>query len=206
MDHGRTLAGQATVGVPGSRQPRPPAAARIPPLPEAEWTAEQRALVAKAAPKGDADSALRTLVRVPALVQGVMPYTTYLTTDSTLPPRVRHLLILRTAWLCGNDVLWSRYASGLTADERRRVAQGPSAAGWSDADKALLRTADELFRLSSLSAATWGVISSAYDLHGRHGHRRDREPLHGAGALVQLDWRPGRRDATRSGCLATCLT
>ena len=39
-------------------------------------------------------------------------------------PRVRHLLILRTAWLCGNDVLWSRYASGLTADERRRVAQG----------------------------------------------------------------------------------
>ena len=161
-----TLAGQATVGVPGSRQPRPPSAARITPLPEAEWTAEQRALVAKVAPKGDADSALRTLVRVPALVQGVMPYTTYLTTDSTLPPRVRHLLILRTAWLCGNDVLWSRYASGLTADERRRVAQGPSAAGWSDADKALLRTADELFRLSSLSAATWGVVSSAYDLHG----------------------------------------
>ena len=127
-----TLAGQATVGVPGSRQPRPPSAARITPLPEAEWTAEQRALVAKVAPKGDADSALRTLVRVPALVQGVMPYTAYLTTDSTLPPRVRHLLILRTAWLCGNDVLWSRYASGLTADERRRVAQGPSAAGWSD--------------------------------------------------------------------------
>ena len=84
MDRGRSrwmtaaLGGKVAVGVPGSRQPRPPAAARIPPLPEAEWTAEQRALVAKVAPKGDADSALRTLVRVPALVQGVMPYTTYL--------------------------------------------------------------------------------------------------------------------------------
>ena len=36
---------RARRAVPGSRQPRPPAAARIPPLPEAEWTAEQRALV-----------------------------------------------------------------------------------------------------------------------------------------------------------------
>ncbi len=75
-------------------------------------------------------------------------------------------MILRTAWLCGSDVLWSRYASGLTPDERRRVAQGVSATGWSDADRALLRTADELFKLSSISAATWSAISAAYDLHG----------------------------------------
>ncbi len=51
-----TLAGQAIVGVPGNRQPRPPSAARIAPLPEAEWSAEQREL-AKAA----ADPAVRTL-------------------------------------------------------------------------------------------------------------------------------------------------
>ena len=38
--------------------------------------------------------------------------------------------------------------------------------GWSDADKALLRTADELFQLSSVSDATWRAISAAYDLHG----------------------------------------
>ena len=115
------VAGQATVAPPGSRQPRPPTAARIAPLPESEWTAEQRAAVAKATP---GDPALGTLVRLPALVQAVAPYTRYLTTESTLPPRVRHLLILRTAWLCGNDVLWSLYAPGLPADERRRVAQG----------------------------------------------------------------------------------
>jgi 4-carboxymuconolactone decarboxylase len=155
------LAGQAIVGMPGNRQPRPPSAARIAPLPEAEWSAEQRELA-----KAVADPAVRTLVRLPALVQAVAPYTTYLSTESTLAPRVRHLLILRTAWLCGSDVLWSRYASGLTPDERRRVAQGVSATGWSDADRALLRTADELFKLSSVSAATWSAISAAYDLHG----------------------------------------
>ena len=157
------VAGQATIAPPGSRQPRPPAAARIAPLPESEWTAEQRAAVGKAAP---GDPALGILVRLPALVQAVAPYTRYLTSESTLAPRVRHLLILRTAWLCGNDVLWSLYAPGLPADERRRVAQGVSASGWSDADKALLRTADELFQLSSVSDATWRAISAAYDLHG----------------------------------------
>src|SRR5436190_12167999 len=105
--------GQATVGAPGARQPRPPSAARIAPLAESEWTAEQRAVVAKVAPAGAADPAIKTLVRLPALVQAVAPYTRYLTEESTLAPRVRHLLILRTAWLCGNDLLWSLHASGL---------------------------------------------------------------------------------------------
>jgi 4-carboxymuconolactone decarboxylase len=160
------LGGQATVAAPGARQPRPPSTARIAPLPESEWTAEQRAVVAKVAPAGATDPAIKTLVRLPALVQALAPYTRYLTEESTLPPRVRHLLILRTAWLCGNDVVWSLYASGLPAAERRRVAQGVSASGWSEADQALLRTADELFRLSSMSDATWRAISAAYDLHG----------------------------------------
>ena len=158
-----SVGGQATVSAPGNRQPRPPSAARIAPLPEADWTAEQRAAVEKS---GRADPAVKTLVRLPALVQAVAPYTRYLTTESTLPPRVRHLLILRTAWLCGNDVLWSLHASGLPAEERRRVAQGVSAPGWSEADKTLLKTADELFRLSSVTDATWGALSGAYDLHG----------------------------------------
>jgi alkylhydroperoxidase family enzyme len=157
---------QATVGAPGNRQPRPPSTARITPLPEADWTADQRAVVAKVAPGGPTDPAIKTLVRLPALVQAVTPYTRYLTTESTLPPRVRHLLILRTAWLCGNDVIWSLHASGLPAEERRRVAQGMSAPGWSEADKTLLKTADELFRLSSVTDATWKALSAAYDLHG----------------------------------------
>jgi len=157
------LGGQATVAAPGARQPRPPSAARIAPLPESEWTAEQRAVVAKVAPAGATDPAIKTLVRLPALVQALAPYTRYLTEESTLPPRVRHLLILRTAWLCGNDVVWSLHASGLPAAERRRVAQGVSASGWSEADQALLRTADELFRLSSVSdaLATTAWIRSA---------------------------------------------
>ena len=157
---------QVAVDPPGSRQPRAPASARIAPLPEAEWTVEQREIVTTFERGGGADPGLRTLVRVPALARAIAPYTQYLVEDSTLPPRIRHLLILRTAWLTGSDAVWSRYASTLPAGERRRVAEGPTASGWSETDRALLRTCDELYRLSSISDATWRSISGAYDLLG----------------------------------------
>jgi alkylhydroperoxidase family enzyme len=156
---------QVSIEPPGSRQPRPPASARIPPLPEGDWTAEQREVVTTFE-RGVADPGLRTLVRLPALARAIAPYTQYLAEESTLQPRVRHLLILRTAWLTGSDAVWSRYAPGLPAGERRRVAEGPAASGWSEADRALLRTADELYRLSSISDATWKSISGTNDLHG----------------------------------------
>jgi alkylhydroperoxidase family enzyme len=162
---GSIATAQVAVDPPGSHQPRPPASARIAPLPETQWTAEQREIVSTFE-RGLADPGLRTLVRVPALARAIAPYTQYLVEESTLPPRVRHLLILRTAWLTGSDALWSRYVSGLPAVERRRVAEGPAVSGWSEADRALLKTADELFRLSSVSDATWKSISAAHDLHG----------------------------------------
>jgi alkylhydroperoxidase family enzyme len=159
------LAGQVTVEMPGSRQPRA-AARRIAPLPEAEWTDEQRQLAAKFARGGPADNALRTLLRLPALVDAVMPYTIYLTEESSLPARERHLLILRTAWLCGSEVLWSRQTGALTPTERRRVAEGASAAGWSRGEAALLRMADELYRLSSVTNATWRAVAADHLLPG----------------------------------------
>lgn len=159
------LAAQTAVDMPGSRQPRAPAP-RITPLPEAEWSDEQRKLAVKFARPGPADNALRTLLRLPALVEAVMPYTIYLTEESTLPARERHLLILRTAWLTGSEALWARHAGALTSAERRRVAEGAAANGWSRAEAALLRMADELYRLSSVTDATWQAVAADHDLHG----------------------------------------
>jgi alkylhydroperoxidase family enzyme len=95
-----------------------------------------------------------------------MPYTIYLTEESSLPARERHLLILRTAWLCGSEVLWSRQTGALTPTERRRVAEGASAAGWSRGEAALLRMADELYRLSSVTNATWRAVAADHLLPG----------------------------------------
>ena len=169
---------RAVTEVPGSIIPaRRLTAPRIPPLPEAEWTEEHRALVAKYAPDGEPGNALRTLMRAPALADRVFPLLMYVANDSTLTPRHRTMLILRTAWLTQNANLWATYASradaaGLTAEEVLRVAAGPVARvaegdseGWSEFEGFLIGMADQLFRNSSVNDLTWEVLSERYDLH-----------------------------------------
>ena len=138
---------------------------RVPPLAESEWTAEQRAIVEQYAPDGNPGNALRTLIRVPALANRLLPLLTYLSDDSTLSPRHRAILILRTAWLTQSANHWATYASRgeLTEDEVLRVAQGPGE-GWSELEAVLIGLADELFLNSSITDATWDRLSDQYDL------------------------------------------
>ena len=143
--------------------------ARVSPLSESEWTAEQRALVETYAPDGNAGPALSTLLRVPALANRVWPLLTYVANESTLSPRHRAMLILRTAWLTQSANLWATHASrageaGLTDAEVVRVAEGP-AEGWSEFEADLLGLADQLFRNSSVTDATWDRLSAEYDLY-----------------------------------------
>ena len=142
---------------------------RVPPRPESAWTAEQRAVVERYAPDGDPGAALRTLVRFPALADRVMPLLTWVTGDSTLSPRHRALLVLRTAWLAQNGYLWSSQAAridhGLTAEEVRRVAEGADE-GWSSFERTLVGLADELFRNAAVTDRTWTELRRLYDLEG----------------------------------------
>jgi alkylhydroperoxidase family enzyme len=159
---------QAVVEAPGSRRPAAPAAPRVEPLPEARWTDTQRQLAEQFARYGAPDNAFRTLIHVPEMVIGVMPYTIYLSEESSMPPRHREVLILRTAWLCGNDALWARHvararSAGMGAAEIRRVAEGPDAAGWDPFEATLLRLADQLHRNASVTDATWKALSAKYD-------------------------------------------
>jgi alkylhydroperoxidase family enzyme len=160
---------QEATEAPGAHQPVTLPKARIAPLPEYQWTDVHRQLVAKYGREGRADSALRTLLHLPELADGIMPYTKYLSDESTLSPRHRELLILRSAWLSANQPLWASHAAraksgGMTAAEVKRVAQGPDAAGWDPFDATLLRLADQLFRNSSVTDATWRTLSASYDM------------------------------------------
>ncbi len=154
---------------PADTRPIALAKPRVAPLPEAQWTAAQKELAATFSRDGRADNQLRTLLNVPEIVEGALPVTIYLTEESTLSPRHRELLILRTAWLCGSQPLWAKHAArargaGLSPDELRRIAQGPDAAGWAPFEKTLLQAADQLYRNSSVNDATWKSLSAQYDL------------------------------------------
>ena len=143
---------------------------RITPLPEAEWTGEQRALVERYAPQVRIGNGFRTMLRVPELVEAVMPFAIYTTIDSTLAPRDRALLVLRAAWLCQSEAIWAEQAVlaravGVTPAELHRVALGPDAAGWDPFEATLLRLADELYRNSSVRDETWEGLTARYDLY-----------------------------------------
>jgi 4-carboxymuconolactone decarboxylase len=154
---------------PGAHQPVALKAPRIVPVPESQWTDVQKQLVSKYAPNGHADNALKTLLNLPELVDGVMPYTNYLLSESSLSPRQRELLVLRAAWLLGNGPLWATHAkaardAGMSSSEIRRVAQGPDTSGWEPFEATLLRLANELFRNSSVTNSTWRTLSSRFDM------------------------------------------
>ena len=98
-----------------------------------------------------------------------MPFQSYITRDSSLSPRHREILILRTSWLLNNDDLWAEHASiarklGMTTNELRRIAQGPGARGWDAFEGTLIRLADQLFRNSSVTDSTWRALAAQYDM------------------------------------------
>lgn len=160
---------QFVVEPPGTRQPVGLTTPRIAPLPESRWTEEHKRIITTFARDDRADNGLKTLLNLPALAEAVMPYTNYLLDESSLLPRHRALLVLRAAWLCGSEPIWASHAArakdaGLSAADLRRIAQGPDTPGWDGFEQTLLRLADELYRNSSVTNATWIALAAQYDI------------------------------------------
>jgi alkylhydroperoxidase family enzyme len=141
---------------------------RISPVPDAQRTNEQKTLAAEFAPN-DMANAVGTLLMYPALARRIFTHDRYITTESTLTPRHRAILGLRTAWLARSNYLWAHRATlarraGLTDADLRRIAQGTDAPGWDPFEAALLRTADELRVDAFISDASWKTLSARYDV------------------------------------------
>ena len=140
---------------------------RIAPALESEWTDAQRAIVARFGPGGRATNVLRVYLRHPVLAENILPFEQYISSESTLSPRHRALLILRTAWLCRSEYVWARHAvgartAGVTDAELTRIARGPDAPGWDPFEAVLLRAADELYVDSFVSDRTWTALTANY--------------------------------------------
>jgi alkylhydroperoxidase family enzyme len=142
---------------------------RLRSLSGAELTAEQRALEKAHAGAFGNGADFRTMLVHPELVKGVLPFANYVLADSTLTPRHRELLVLRTAWRTRSDYLWAKHhpratAAGLSAQELSAIA-GRGTVRWNDVELALLRAADELHWNSFIGDDTWGLLAKRYGVH-----------------------------------------
>jgi alkylhydroperoxidase family enzyme len=144
-------------------------APRIPPLREDEWTPEQRKVLEYAHRKGGFYNVIGTLARhgeASARLGRMGAHV--LGPTSTLPPRDRELLILRTAWLCRSEYEWAQHVqigrkAGVTDAEIEYCRRGPDSPGCPPFDAALLRAADELHAGQCIADATWAALATRYD-------------------------------------------
>ena len=131
---------------------------RVRPLPEEEWQDIHRDVLARLAPDDPVDPLIATLLHVPEMVEAVLPMTRYVIEESSLSPRDRHLLSLRTAWLERSDAVWAGLAA-LAGAEFPDMARLVGQSDRSDlADQQLLRLADELVLNTSVTDSTWSNL------------------------------------------------
>jgi 4-carboxymuconolactone decarboxylase len=105
-----------------------------------------------------------TLAHHPDLLRRWLVFGNHVLGKSTLTPRQRELLILRTGWLWRAEYEWAQHAviarmSDIRDDEIQRVTEGPDAPGWTELESALLRAVDELRADAFVTDATWSVLA-----------------------------------------------
>jgi alkylhydroperoxidase family enzyme len=136
---------------------------RIAPLKDEELTPEQAQALEVFRP-GPVLNIFRTLVRAPKALTRFNEWGGYvLSRRNDLPAREREIVILRTGFLCRSGYEWTQHVrigkrDGLTDEEIARIKQGPQAPGWSAADAALIRAADELHADQFISDAAWAEL------------------------------------------------
>ncbi len=141
-----------------------PTEPRLPVLADDQLTEDQAEVLAPVRGfQGGTLNIFATLVHHPKLLKRWRVFGTHVLVKSTLSPRERELLILRTAWNCQASYEWGHHVeigreAGLTDAEIDSVTTAPVAGPWSEAERALLTAADELHTDQCISDATWDAL------------------------------------------------
>jgi 4-carboxymuconolactone decarboxylase len=143
---------------------------RLSPLPADQWDDAARHAVSVMLPEerrnpGAAGNVLSTLVRHPKLTRAYLKFSTYLLYGSTLPPRIRELVILRVAHRRDCTYEWSHHVEmgkevGLTDTDVEAAQTGLAKDAF---DTALLRAVDELDETTNISEETWAALGERLD-------------------------------------------
>ena len=92
----------------------------------------------------------------------------FLLKGSSLPPPEREIVILRMGWLCRSGYEWAQHSRiakgepGLTDAQVHAIAEGSTAKGWSDFERALITMVDEVRYEAMISDVTWKTLRTRY--------------------------------------------
>jgi 4-carboxymuconolactone decarboxylase len=140
---------------------------RIPPLPEPEWSAEQREMLTRTIPAAEVLNIFRTLIRHPDLYRRWLSFGHQILFKSSLPPRDREIVILRVGHLCKAGYEFHHHVvigkeAGLTDEDIQAVRDGQAASHWDHFQRTLVQAVDELHNDAFISQATWDALANRY--------------------------------------------
>jgi 4-carboxymuconolactone decarboxylase len=144
---------------------------RIPPL-EPPYEKDIAAMLARWMPPGGEVEPLRlfrTLAVHPELAARMRPLGSAILAHGTVPPRLREVMIERTCALCGAEYEWGVHAAAFAGSVGLSDQQLASTAGagatdpvWSDAERAVLRLADELHHTGEVSDELFALLAGHF--------------------------------------------
>ena len=147
---------------------------RVPPLPAEQWDDSVDRALAVMLPQErrnpeNASNILGTFVNHPDLTKEFLKFNVHLLFNSTLPPRLRELAILRVAHRTDSTYEWVQHVKmgmreGLTDDDIAGVQKGEAADAF---DRTVLVASDELLDTYELSDATWKALGEQLDKRQR---------------------------------------
>lgn len=141
---------------------------RIPSLRDEDLDAEQQVAAEPFRNAPRVDNVGRTLLNHPALLTSWLPFMRHVMFGTTLQPRDREILVLRTGWLGRAEYEWAQHvrfgrAAGLTDADIANIMAGPDGPGIPVGDCLLLRAADALREHSRIDDALWRELATRYD-------------------------------------------
>jgi alkylhydroperoxidase family enzyme len=144
---------------------------RVALVPADTWDPALLAFVRRAILLGEEDEPLnfyKAMVHHPKLTEKWTVFAARILGKSTLVPRERELVVLRTVWNCQATYEWVHHAeigeqNGLSPEEIEAIKIGPDAPGWEPHERALLAAADELYRDDRIGDATWDALRERFD-------------------------------------------
>jgi len=141
---------------------------RVPPLRDDQMTPDQEEAL-KPVRNGTMGvlNIFRTLAHAPKALTRFNDWGGYvLSRRNDLPAREREIVILRVGYLCKSGYEFTQHTriglqSGLTDAEIENIKRG-AGAGWSAADAALIKAADELVGDHFITDATWAELGKHF--------------------------------------------
>jgi 4-carboxymuconolactone decarboxylase len=141
------------------------------PVPRADELRDDVAqLLPLIAPPGREPAAtMAVLARQPELLSPFLSWAAALALNGVLSHRDHELLALRVASNCASGFEWAEHAeyaraAGLPDDEITEAARPLDEGPWTEAERALLRAADELAIDCDVTDATWTELARHYDM------------------------------------------